>query len=333
MKEDLLSVASDIVAKARALGADEADAYLRSGVESTVSIRKQAMEKLIEAGSQSVSIRVIKDKRTAVCNTSDLTPKALDEMVRTAVELAKISEPDEFAGLPAREDLATDMGGALMLYDERIESLTVDEMRDIVMRAEQAAFDADKRVTNSEGAEFGAERGLVVLANSIGFAGSFPYTAASFSVSVLADEAEDRRAKSRDARGPGRVGIDHDRRPHGHRGGRGQRRVAVPSVDVSYGLRRSADRIAAGEHHRRCHAAGAARLATLRRRGRTEAAERAGRRRHLQAVPLRQLLRTEDRAADDGQRVSHGRSDQRRHGQPDLGGGRDGAGSDDRRDL
>ncbi len=188
MKEDLRSIASDIVAKARALGADEADAYLRSGVESTVSIRKQEMEKLIEAGSQSVSIRIIKDKRTAVCNTSDLTPKALDEMVRTAVELAKISEPDEFAGLPAKEDLATDMGGALMLYDERIESLTVEEMKDIVLRAEQAAFDADKRVTNSEGAEFGAERGMVVLANSLGFCGSFPYTAASFSVSVLADE-------------------------------------------------------------------------------------------------------------------------------------------------
>ena len=188
MNEDLRSIASDIVAKARSLGADEVDAYLHSGIESTVSIRKQEMEKLIEAGSRSVSIRVIKDKRTAVCNTSDFTPKALDEMVRTAIDLAKISEPDEFAGLPAKEDLATDMGGALMLYDERIESLTVDEMKDIVLRAEQAAFDADKRVTNSEGAEFGAERGLVVLANSLGFCGSFPYTAASFSVSVLADE-------------------------------------------------------------------------------------------------------------------------------------------------
>jgi PmbA protein len=188
MNEDLRSMASDIVAKARSLGADEVDAYLHSGIESTVSIRKQEMEKLIEAGSRSVSIRVIKDKRTAVCNTSDLAPKALDEMVRTAIELAKISEPDEFAGLPAKEDLATDMGGALMLYDERIESLTVEEMKDIVLRAEQAAFDADKRVTNSEGAEFGAERGMVVLANSLGFCGSFPYTAASFSVSVLADE-------------------------------------------------------------------------------------------------------------------------------------------------
>src|SRR5947209_6992310 len=81
-------------------------------------VRRGALEKLIEAGSRSVSIRVIKEKRTAVCNTSDLTPRALDEMVRTAVELAKISEPDEFAGLPAKEDLALDFGGSLQLYDE-----------------------------------------------------------------------------------------------------------------------------------------------------------------------------------------------------------------------
>jgi len=193
MKEDLLSIASDIVAKARALGADEADAYLLSGVESTVTVRKGEVEKLFEAGSRGVSIRVIKDKRTAVCTTSDLTPKALDEIVRTAVDLARISEPDEFAGLPDKHELATDMGAHLQLYDETIESLTVDEMKEIVLRAEQAAFDFDARITNSEGAEFGAERGQLVLANSLGFAGSYPYTAASFSVSVIAEEPDGKK--------------------------------------------------------------------------------------------------------------------------------------------
>jgi PmbA protein len=193
MNEDLRSIASDIVDKARALGADEADAYLRSGVESNVTVRKQELEKLIEAGSHSVSIRIIKQKRTAVCNTTDFTPKALDDLVRTAVELASITEPDEFAGLPAKEDLASDMGGALRLYDERIESLTIEEMKDIVLRAEQAAFDFDSRITNSEGAEFGAERGQVVLANSLGFCGSFPYTAASFVVSILADDGDGKK--------------------------------------------------------------------------------------------------------------------------------------------
>ncbi len=193
MTQDLLSIAGDIVAKARQLGADEADAYLSSGVESTVTVRKGEVERLFEAGSRGVSIRVIKDKRTAVCNTSDLTPEALDKMVRTAIDLARISEPDECAGLPDRDDLATEMGAQLQMYDERIETLTVDEMKDIVLRAEQAAFDFDKRVTNSEGAEFGADRGQVVLANSLGFAGSFPYTIASFSVSVLADEPDGRK--------------------------------------------------------------------------------------------------------------------------------------------
>lgn len=193
MNEDLRSLASDVVERARATGADEADVYIRSGIESTVSVRMQAVEKLIEAGSRTVSIRVIKDKRTAVCNTSDLTPRALDEMVRTAVALADISEPDEYAGLPDREELASDLGAALQLYDERIESLTVDEMKDIVLRAEQAAFDFDSRINNSEGAEFGAERGMLVLANSLGFCGSYPYTAASFSVAVMADDADGKK--------------------------------------------------------------------------------------------------------------------------------------------
>ena len=193
MNEDLLSIASDVVEGARKLGADEADAYLLSGIESTVTVRRGEVEKLFEAGSRGVSIRVIKQKRTAVCNTSDLSPRALDELVRTAVELASISEPDEYAGLPAKEDLAGDMGSLLQLYDELIESLTVDEMKDIVLRAEQAAFDFDARITNSEGAEFGAERGHLVLANSLGFAGTYPYTSASFSVSVVADEADGKK--------------------------------------------------------------------------------------------------------------------------------------------
>ncbi|HEX6136681.1 MAG TPA: DNA gyrase modulator, partial [Casimicrobiaceae bacterium] len=191
--EDLVTLAGDIVARARALGADEADAFVLSGIESTVSVRRGELEKLIEAGSRSVSIRVIREKRTAVCNTSDLTPRALEELVATAVELAKISEPDEYAGLPAKEELATDFGSALALYDESVESLSVDEMKDVVLRAEQAAFDHDSRITNSEGAEFSAERGQLVLANSLGFCGSYPYTGASFSVAVIADDADGKK--------------------------------------------------------------------------------------------------------------------------------------------
>src|SRR5439155_1678934 len=92
----------------------------------------------------------------------------------TALELAKISEPDEHAGLPDREELATETGDGLQLYDERIESLAVDEMKDIALRTEQAAFDGDARITYSEGAEFGAERGQLALADLEGEAALSP---------------------------------------------------------------------------------------------------------------------------------------------------------------
>src|SRR5688572_10349848 len=120
MNEDTLALASDIVDKARRLGADEVDAYVVSSTESSVQVRRGETERVVEAGSHAVGIRVIKAKRTATYSTSDLTPGAIDQMVRDTVELASISEPDEFAGLPAREDLAPGSQPNLQLYDEAI---------------------------------------------------------------------------------------------------------------------------------------------------------------------------------------------------------------------
>ena len=86
MNEDILSLASDIVDKARRLGADEVDAFVVSSTESSVQVRRGAIERVIDAGSHAVGIRIIKDKRTALCSTADLTPKALEALVRDALE-------------------------------------------------------------------------------------------------------------------------------------------------------------------------------------------------------------------------------------------------------
>ena len=193
MQEDLLAIASDIVDRARKLGADEADAFVTSSTESSVRVRLGEVERIIDAGSHAVSIRVIKDKRTAVCSTADMTPKALDEMVQDAVELAKISEPDEHAGLPDRGDLALGAQPNLQLYDERIESVTPEELKDAALRCEQAMFDYDSRVNNSDGAEMAVARGRVALANSLGFAGSYPSTSAMLVVEAICDDADGKK--------------------------------------------------------------------------------------------------------------------------------------------
>jgi len=193
MNEDLLSIAADIVARARALGADEADAVLFNSTESSVQVRRGQVERVIDAGSHAAGIRVIKGKRTAISSTADLTPKALDQLVRDTVDLASISEPDEFAGLPERGDLATGDLASLQLYDERIDVVTTEEMKEAALRCEQAAFDYDARISNSDGATMEVTRGVIALANSLGFAASYPSTSAAIAVEVMCDDADGKK--------------------------------------------------------------------------------------------------------------------------------------------
>ena len=233
-----------------------------------MTVRKGEVEKLFEAGSHAVSIRVIRDKRTAVCNTSDLTPRALDEMVRTAVELAKISEPDEYAGLPAKEDLATDMGGVAAAVRRAHRVAGVDEMKDIVLRAEQAAFDFDTRDHQLAKAQSSAPSAASSCWRTASASAGITRTRrASFSVSVMADDADGKkrtttgsarsacctgwsrrrtsaaRAAARAVRKLGGRKVDDARVPvvweptmtaraAGHRARRGERRVAVQAIDV-----------------------------------------------------------------------------------------------------
>jgi PmbA protein len=193
LNKDPLSLASTIVERARRNGADEADAYVVSSTESSVQVRRGAVERVIDAGSYGVGLRVITGKRTAICSTADLTPQALDQFVRDAVELASISEPDDYAGLPDRTDVASTSQPNLQLYDEAIETLSTDEMRDLALRCEQATFDYNKRVTNSDGCEMGVVRAQVALANSLGFGGSYVGTYASLSIEAMCDDAEGKK--------------------------------------------------------------------------------------------------------------------------------------------
>ena len=73
----LAELASRVVELARAAGAEQCDVFAVSAEESTVSVRLGEVEKLIEAGSRSLGLRVIQGGRTAVCSTSDLAERTL----------------------------------------------------------------------------------------------------------------------------------------------------------------------------------------------------------------------------------------------------------------
>src|SRR3977135_211193 len=106
-------------------------------------------------------------------------------MLKSALELAKITSEDPHAGIPQADKLGS-LSGDLDLYHEDVYSLPGPERIDYARRAEKAALDFDPRIKNSEGGSFDAATGHKVLANSHGFVGEYRRSYCSVSAVPIA---------------------------------------------------------------------------------------------------------------------------------------------------
>src|SRR6202035_1150030 len=100
LKTDLLDLAQDIVRRATAGGATAAECVIREGEEFSTLVRLGQVETLKEAGSRSIGVRVFHGQRSASTYSSDFAREALDRMLKSALELAKITSEDPFSGIP-----------------------------------------------------------------------------------------------------------------------------------------------------------------------------------------------------------------------------------------
>src|SRR4029079_1900843 len=169
---DLKSLAQEIVTRAMQQGATSAECVIREGDEFSTLVRLGQVETLKESGSRAIGARVFFGKRSANTHSSDFSRKGLDRMLSSAVELAKITSEDPFAGIPEPEQLGS-IPGELDLYSADVYSLPGEERIDHARRAEKAALDSDPRIKNSDGGSFDAATGHKILANSLGFLGEY----------------------------------------------------------------------------------------------------------------------------------------------------------------
>ncbi len=169
---DLKDLAQDIVRRAMAGGATAAECIIREGDEFSTLVRLGQVETLKEAGSKAVGVRVFRGQRAASTYSSDFSREGLDRMLNSALELAKITSEDPFAGIPEPGQLGS-LPGDLDLYYADVYSLPGEERINYARRAEKAALDYDPRIQNSEGGSFDAATGYKVMANSHGFVGEY----------------------------------------------------------------------------------------------------------------------------------------------------------------
>ena len=193
-QDDLKSLAADVLAHARALGASDCYVDVSEGSGLSVNVRKGKVETIEQNRDKGISVSIhfvgpdgpAKGVRRGHASTSDFAPKALRETVEAACNIARFTALDDCAALP-EDDLYDRKPRDFSLYHPW--DITAAEAIELGRRAEAAAFDTSPLIRNSDGASVSAQHAQFVAANSRGFCGGYAYTRHSLSVAPIAGKS------------------------------------------------------------------------------------------------------------------------------------------------
>ena len=247
---------TEVLGRARARGATEADGFLIEEQHFSASVRLGQVDTVKHSREQRLSLRVFAGKASAAASTSDLSRASLERVVDEATALARVTSEDPHAGLPDPRELITAVPD-LELAEPPTDEPSPEAKIELARQAEAAALESDPRIANSEGAEYWDRRARYVYATSHGFAHGYATTAFGLSVSPVASaNGEMQRdywysaVRHRDAlEAPASIGRTAARRALRRLGGRKVKTTEVPVVfdpDTAASLVRSIAGAASG---------------------------------------------------------------------------------------
>ncbi len=190
-----LDLLETMLATARRLGADAADALYSGQASVSVEVREGALERAERSEDEEASIRVFVGPKSAAVATSDLSAAARHAAVSQALAMARQAAADPHAALAPPGLLARaspSAADALDLWDERLREPDLAMLEARAIEGDRAAR-AVPGVTGSDGSHMSAGFGTMALATSHGFRGAIAATSASASVVALAGIGDERQ--------------------------------------------------------------------------------------------------------------------------------------------
>lgn len=186
--EDLVDY---VISHAKKLGASDAAAQASEASGLSVSVRKGELENVERNRDKSLAVSVYLGQRRGAASTSDFSPRALEQTVQAAFDIARFTAEDPFAALPEPDDIlqASEQRTDLELFFPW--ALGSADAMNLAMQAEAAALQVDKRITNSEGAAVSAQQSHFFSAHTHGFRGGYATSRHSISVSPIAGRGDD----------------------------------------------------------------------------------------------------------------------------------------------
>jgi PmbA protein len=179
-----LDLLDDVLSKAKAAGAEAADAIFADSRALSVAYRLGKQESLERSEAKVVGLRVFVGQRQAIVSSSAISSHALAALVERGMAMVRAVPEDPYCGLADPSEIARETIDVDACEPREIDVATVSER---AMAAEAAALSV-AGVTNSEGAEAGAGLDIYAIAGSNGLRRTYSRSWHNVSVSVLAGE-------------------------------------------------------------------------------------------------------------------------------------------------
>lgn len=231
--EQLREVTGYVLARAAASGATGAAvaASVQQGL--TVTVRMGEVETVEYSRDRGVGITVYHGQRKGSASTGDLQRASLDDSVDKACAIARFTEPDPCAGLPAPETLACPPVELDLWHPWDLAPEAAIELGQAI---EAAAFAHDPLIRNSDGATASTSHAVSLYADSQGFVGERRSTRHALSCTVLAEDEHDKQRdyhytiarRAVDLEDAERVGTEAARRAVARHGATGLATCTVP---------------------------------------------------------------------------------------------------------
>jgi PmbA protein len=180
--ERFAALVESVIARAKAAGADAAEAVAAESLSLHVTARGGRLEDADRSEAREIALRVFTGKRSASVSSSDLSDDGLTRLAERAVSMARYAPEDEWAGLADPADLAV-TAPDLDLFDPvapdvaRLETLALET---------EAAAGAAPGVTQIDEAWAGWGASGFLLATTTGFCRGWRASSHHFGVSAIA---------------------------------------------------------------------------------------------------------------------------------------------------
>ena len=166
--EQLADISQQLLDRARALGASQAEVSCSEERGLDVNVRLGEVETVESTRDRGIAVTVYFGQRKGSASTADLQPASLEATVAQACAIARHTEDDEAAGLADPALMAREFPD---LDSWHPWALQADQAVDLALACEAAGRGADPRISNSDGASAATATSLSVYANSHGFIG------------------------------------------------------------------------------------------------------------------------------------------------------------------